>query len=147
MVIYTPSTSFLVGMKTSRRSPLLPRTFLGDLILFCPCLRWHQQNQCLCFAHDPSFMVVGKLSQEEVRDGHEGYPEYVKDTWSSINWAHGKTLSVTLAGFRQGAWTKRNPAIPLFSAPRCGAGDKEPTFSLWHHSTQWSHDRFGYLGI
>ena len=78
MVIYTPSTSFLVGMKTSRRSPLLPRTFLGDLILLCLCLCRHQQNQCLCFAHEPGF-VVGKLSHKEVSDGHEGYPGYMKE--------------------------------------------------------------------
>lgn len=131
-MIYTPSTSFLVGMKTSRRSPLLPRTFLGDLIMLCLCLRWHQQNQCCCFAHVARLMVAGKLSHKEVTDGQEGYPGYSRETWSNISRAHGKTFSGTLAGSGWGIWTRRSPAFPFFSAPHCTFGDKGPPFSLWH---------------
>lgn len=126
-MIYTPSTSFLVGMKTSQRSPLLPRTFLGDLIMLCLCLCWHQQNQCCCFAH-----VAGKLSHKEVTDRQEGYPGYSRETWSSISRARGKTFLGTLASSGRGIWTRRSPAFPFFSAPHCTAGDKEPPFSLWH---------------
>lgn len=77
MVIYTPSTSFLVRMKTSRRSPPLPRTFLGELIsLPLPVLAPAQP--VLRSAREPGF-VLGKLSHQGLSGGHEGYPGFIRD--------------------------------------------------------------------